>query len=130
MIVVTRERVYSGEPLLRDPALIAAAVELALAHLEKPATLVFAIADTVEHWEGGADAAPLVDAGVPYHTGDRVLSLALAHVSRYVAGGMTATEVRAACGLDDDAGARESALSKRAVLEKAEFDAQVAAIAR
>ncbi|MDB5557062.1 MAG: hypothetical protein JWL86_7046, partial [Rhizobium sp.] len=35
---------------------------------------------------------------------------------------------RAACGLDDDAGARESALSKRAVLEHAEFEDQVAAI--
>ncbi|MDB4963777.1 MAG: hypothetical protein JWP01_3776 [Myxococcales bacterium] len=128
MVVVTRERAYGGEPLLRDPALVAAAIELVLAHRDRPATLVFAIADTLRHWEGGSDDAPIVDAGAPYQTGDRVLSLALAHVSRYVAGGMTASEVRAACGLDDDAGARESALSKRAVLEHAEFEDQVAAI--
>ncbi len=128
MAVVTRGRVYSGEPLLRDPALLGAAIELVLAHRGRPAALLFATADTVEHWEGGADAAPLVDAGVAYGTGDRILSFGLAYVARLVAGEMTAAEVRVLCGLNGDPSTRESALAKLAALEKAEFEDQVAAI--
>jgi hypothetical protein len=117
--------------LVSEPGVLEVAVDLLVENAGRPAQLLLVFDDVHRIYDGGGEESPAFtdDQPLPYRMGDTALSLALAHVARLVAAGMSVDELRAACHLAgaDDA-ARASARDKLAALEHAEVQAMMAAM--
>lgn len=118
--VVPRVAAYSSE---LPPEFVAVAVDLVATGIHRPAAITRMVRDTVQHWEGGSDEAPVLPVPGTYEPGDMLLTAALAHVARLAAAGMDAAEVRAHVGLDDSPAVRVAAAEKYASLQEVEGEA-------
>ncbi len=129
LAIVPEDHAYTGEALLADRRWLGLAADLAYEYTASPARLLCLTRDTVGFWEDGTTDAPETVTGMPYETGDQLLSFAVAHVARLVAASCTFAEAAAVCGLDSDGNASASGVTKLERLTEVEHAALHEALA-